>query len=295
MQPLPSCIALNAHAKINWALAITGTRSDGYHEVDMLMQSISLCDHVVLCQDSQLTLDAPGTPAGSGNIAYRAAELLAQQAGIPCQAQITITKNIPSQAGLGGGSADAAAVLLGLNQLWGLHWPLHRLMPIALALGADVPFQLQGGLCRAQGIGEKLTELPVPDYWLVLAMPDQGASTQQVYQMYDRIGSKNQPDISKLVQTIRDQQSFLPLLANALEDAAMQLVPQIDALRTQLEQLGAIASRMTGSGSCVFGVFPNQQQAQQACDQLYAPFKTVCHTVRQSPRITNDNSCSLDK
>lgn len=282
MQPGNPRIALCAHAKINWALDITGVRPDGYHDVDLLMQSITLCDDVILTPAEELILDAPGSPLGNENIAWHAAVLLAQQAGVACHAHIQIKKRIPSQAGLGGGSADAAAVLAGLNRLWGLNWPLPRLTALALRLGADVPFQLQGGLCRATGIGEQLTALPVPDYWLLLAQPDRGASTRAVYQAYDRIGSSRRPNMDALVSAIFAQQPFLGLLANALEDAAQHLVPEIGDLMIQLAQLGALHTRMTGSGSCVFGVFAGREQAEQAKTQLNAPFKAVCRTCRHS-------------
>lgn len=288
-------IALNAHAKINWALDITGVRANGYHDVDMIMQSITLSDQVILTHEKGLTLDAPQAPCGEENIAWRAAQLLAQHADIPCDAHIQLEKHIPSQAGLGGGSADAAAVLIGLNQLWQLHWPLERLMPLALQLGADVPFQLQGGHCRAQGIGEQLTPLPVPDRWLVLAQPAQGASTPEIYRTFDQIGTTRRPNMEALLSAIQIKQDFFGMLANALEDAAIHLIPQIGSLIEQLSSLGALCARMTGSGSCVFGAFTTRAQAQHAARRIHAPFKTVCRTSPQAISIDYARSTVVDK
>ena len=151
---------LHAYAKINWALDTVGLRDDGYHLLDTIMQSISLHDDITIEPDSRLFLsvaDAPHVPCDESNLILRAAEALRRHTGTAAGARITLRKRIPVGAGLGGGSTDAAAVLRALNDMWGLGLPEETLYEIGLSLGADVPFCLHGGLCRAQGIGEILT------------------------------------------------------------------------------------------------------------------------------------------
>ena len=187
-------LTVKACAKVNLSLFITGQRPDGYHLLDMVMQSVSLCDCLLLEEDGPITLQGDTAGAtGMDNLAMRAACLLARESGLKAGCRITLKKRIPAQAGMGGGSADAAAVLLGLNQLWGARAQPDQLASLALRLGADVPFFLQGGTARAQGIGEQL--YPVADFpqlELVIVKPDQGLATPAVFRYWHSCG-REQP------------------------------------------------------------------------------------------------------
>ena len=148
---------IKAFAKINWSLDITGVRPDGYHLMDMIMQPVSICDEITLVPGEGLSIETSGFPpsaANASNLAYRAADLLRNHCGVKSGVHISLYKNIPMGAGLGGGSADAAGVLYGLNRLWNLHLPQEELEHLGLMLGADVPFCLRGGLTRTRGIGD---------------------------------------------------------------------------------------------------------------------------------------------
>jgi 4-diphosphocytidyl-2-C-methyl-D-erythritol kinase len=173
-------LVLKARAKINLALDVLFRRPDGYHEVAMVMQSVALADRVTLEADSAISVAATAAEleCGPSNLAYRAAALLRERCGVDCGVRITLEKNIPLAAGLAGGSADAAAVLRGLNRLWGLGLKLAELENIGAALGSDVPFCLRGGTALATGRGEALAPLPpLPSVWVVLAKPPVAVST----------------------------------------------------------------------------------------------------------------------
>ncbi|MDY3815843.1 MAG: 4-(cytidine 5'-diphospho)-2-C-methyl-D-erythritol kinase, partial [Candidatus Limiplasma sp.] len=198
-------ICLKAYAKINWTLDILGTRPDGYHQMDMLMQSVDLCDTLWIEAADEITLTSAAEETTRGgedalssqavaydqsNLVYRAALLLRRRCGISAGASIRLGKRIPSGAGMGGGSADAAAALIGLNRLWGLGLDRRQLCQIGLELGADVPFLLTGGLARVQGIGESITLLfPAPRVPLVLMQPCGGLSTGKIFAAYDALAA----------------------------------------------------------------------------------------------------------
>lgn len=263
-----------AYAKINWALAITGIRADGYHLLDTLMQRIALCDTLTFAPADTLTLtiDAaqPLSP-GDDNLILRAARLLQASTGISAGAHIHLTKRIPMGAGLGGGSADAAATLLTLCRMWGIPCDMDMLQGLAPQLGADVPFCLQGGLARAQGIGEVLTPIAPPaPFPLVILQPNAAhLSTPDVFRQYDMMTAITpQPDIAAAIAALQAQNipRMAKHLANALQPAAIALCPAIAKGIAQLDAAGALLTRMTGSGSAVFGVFADAKAASQAAE-----------------------------
>ena len=183
-------ILMMAHAKINWALEVTGVRPDGYHALDMLMQRIDLADELFMepARWISLTVDGKSIPSGGRNLVVRAANALNEYMGTRRGARIRLKKRIPVRAGLGGGSADCAAALLGLNRIWRLNLPESKLMEIGLRLGADVPYLLRGGFARVRGIGDELTPLDgAPSVPLVLVRPGGGLSTPHVFAEYDRM------------------------------------------------------------------------------------------------------------
>ena len=263
-------LTLHAHAKINWSLSICGERPDGYHSLDMLMQSIELCD--VLSFESArfltLTVDGQMLPTGNRNLVIRAASALNEALGQHNGARITLKKSIPTRAGLGGGSADCAATLIALNRLWNLRLPLRTLQQIGLKLGADVPFCLQQGLARAEGVGEILTPIDdAPRIPLVMVTPGGGLSTPAVFKAWSDGGDPmTRIDNLALAEALKagDFTRAQALSHNDLEAPAVRLMPRIGALMEHFRSLGADFVRMTGSGSTVFAAFADEEQARRA-------------------------------
>ena len=275
-------LTLHAQAKINWSLSICGEREDGYHDLDMLMQSIALSDELSFENARWITLSVDGQrlPCGDRNLVVRAANALNEALGLHRGARITLKKHIPARAGLGGGSADCAATLLALNRLWDLNLPLRTLMQIGLKLGADVPFCLQRGLARAQGVGEILTPCAgAPDYPLVMVTPGGGLSTPQVFKAWSVGGYPMTPvDTSALAAALLtgDLAAAQRLAHNDLEAPAISLMPEIGELIERFRALDADFVRMTGSGSTVFAAFHDEARARAAAAQV--PGAILTHT-----------------
>ncbi|MBQ9211305.1 MAG: 4-(cytidine 5'-diphospho)-2-C-methyl-D-erythritol kinase [Clostridia bacterium] len=265
---------LEARAKINWSLDITGLRQDGYHLMDMLMQPISLCDTITLLPAEDFSLTTGGIPllkADDRHLAMRAARLLQEHTGYPGGVQINVFKRVPVGAGLGGGSADAAAVLWGLNQLWHTDLPLSELEALGLQLGADIPFCLRGGLTRTQGIGEQMENLPCGRYYsLVVTQPCRGLSTREVFQAYHASDRVLHPDTAAAAEALASG-DLLPLrraLGNVLQPVSVRMRPEIGKAISKLKEAGAVIALMTGSGSAVFGVFRTPAKARAAFSSL---------------------------
>ncbi|HPY42885.1 MAG TPA: 4-(cytidine 5'-diphospho)-2-C-methyl-D-erythritol kinase [Clostridia bacterium] len=265
---------LKAHAKINWALHITGVRADGYHLLDMLVQRLELADDIELIPQADLTLTLDGAhdaPADRSNLAFRAAAALKAATDYPNGAHIVLTKHIPSRAGLGGGSADAAAVLRGLNTMWGTGLDTGQLAHIGMALGADVPLCLHAGLARVGGIGEKIHPLSgAQAYQLVLLQPAAGLATREVFARYDAAPDNRTADLPGAEHALRtgDPSRLKAVCHNQLQKSAAALCPDIEKAVSSLYATGAAFSQMTGSGSAVFGVFSDWSSAQHAAKTL---------------------------
>ena len=261
-----------AHAKINWSLNITGRRADGYHLLDMLMQTIDLHDTLEIESAGGLSLTVDGTPAGEENLVLRAAMALNRRAGTRHGARMALTKRIPARAGLGGGSADCATALRALNGLWGLGLPEAELLEIGLSLGADVPFCLTGGLAVVRGIGEDITTVPgAPIIPLVLVVPGGGLSTGAVFSLWDRGGFPEvKLDNGALAGAVTAGRldEVQRLCDNALTAPAVSLMPEIGTLIDGMRSLGAGAAFMTGSGSAVVGAFADDDAARRAARAL---------------------------
>lgn len=271
---------IRARAKINWSLDVTGVRPDGYHLLDGVMQPIALHDTLRLepSKELRLTIEgAPGLSPGEDNLILRAARALQAYAAGCVGADITLVKRIPMGAGLGGGSADCAAALRGLNRLWELDLPMETLLKIGVKLGADVPFCLMDQPCRAQGIGEILTPIPcrrtLP---LVLLQPCRALSTKEVFAAYHQSAVPS-PDTDGAVAALAsgDLARMNQAAGNVLESASIPLCPPIRSAREVLLRSGAAFARMTGSGSVVFGAFDNPAQAKAACEALRTEYD-VC-------------------
>lgn len=269
-------LSVRAHAKINWSLSICGERSDGYHDLDMLMQRIELSDELSFESARWITLSVDGQrlPAGDRNLVVRAANALNEALGLRMGARIKLKKNIPARAGLGGGSADCAATLIALNRLWKLNLPLHTLESIGLKLGADVPFCLRDGMARAQGVGEILTPCPAaPSLELVLITPGGGLSTPAVFQKWSAGGYPMTPvDTPRLADALArgDLDAAQCLSHNDLEAPAIALMPEIADWMARFRACGARFVRMTGSGSTVFAAFESAAAARAAAQHTGA-------------------------
>ena len=283
---------LKAFAKINWSLNTLGVREDGYHLMDMVMQMIELHDDITIEPSDALTLQVDGrvrVPDTSDNLVLRAAQALRDYAGIEAGAAIQLHKRIPVCAGLGGGSADAACILHGLNKLWKLHYPLETLCEIGVKIGADIPFCLAGGLMRAEGIGEILSPLPCKrSFPLVIIQPCRGLSTREVFTALHALpeDKMNRPDTAGVIRAL--EEGNLRLLAtslgNTLQPVSEQMRPAIRECINLLRGHGARVAQMTGSGSAVFGVFATHAAARTAYETLKKKYRTchLTHTMIES-------------
>ncbi|MHB8173699.1 MAG: 4-(cytidine 5'-diphospho)-2-C-methyl-D-erythritol kinase, partial [Nitrospirota bacterium] len=280
-------IIVQAPAKVNLSLEVTGKRPDGYHDIISVMQALELSDEVKITLTGggiEVVCDSPGVPEGLGNVAYQAAKALFDHAGYRGGARVEITKRIPVAAGLGGGSSDAAAVLRGLNILLDGAVTDERLREIGATIGADVPFFLSWPVALAEGIGERLKPLQsFGEIWLVLLKPAFGVSTAWVYSQLNLGLTKKSSDI-KLSQlnmfidgTAETAEAGLPAadasiiascLKNDLERVTVVRYPEIDVLKRRLTEAGALGALMSGSGSTVFGVFRTKTAAENAATRL---------------------------
>jgi len=267
-------IVAHAYAKINWALDILNTRENGYHDMDMLMQSVSVHDTLTFEEADEVLLltDGQPDPYGEKNLIVRAARLLQKETGCTKGVRMELTKRSPARAGLGGGSADCAAALIVLNRMWNLGIADERLFEMGFSLGADVAFCLVGGLQRVSGLGEVLKPLTAPESpEMVILMPDEGLSTGPVFMDYDRTPRTVPPvELDKAQEALihGDYEALNRHAANVLTAPAMR---QSDAIGPAIEEmyaLGAVMARMSGSGSAVFGVFRTADEADRACRAL---------------------------
>lgn len=265
---------VSAPGKINLTLDILGRREDGYHEMEMLMHAVSLENTVRLTMRDRpgicLSCSNPAVPTGEKNLAYRAAQAFFAAWGHSVGLEIRVEKRVPMEAGMAGGSADAAGVLTGLNRIAGGAFSRQELCQIGLSLGADVPFCIWGGAALVQGIGEKITPLPpLKQCWLVIAKPPQGMKTANCFAAYDALDSVHHPETSRALKALQEQNlsALGKLLENVLEQAVP--LPQVQKLREDILQNGALGSRMTGSGTAVFGLFADKRQALRCIRRIY--------------------------
>lgn len=268
-----------AYAKLNLSLDIRGLRPDGYHELESVMQTVSLYDTVTLTlgkgQGITMACDLPYIPTDDRNLAVRAALLFYQELGKPApDLFIDIEKKIPVGAGMAGGSTNAAAVLRLLNQAEGKPFSAAELQSLGLRLGADVPFCLVGGTCLCGGVGEQLTPLPaMPDCGILIAKPAASVSTKIAYGLFDAWEPKIRADIPAMEAALRagDLAAVASAMGNSLEAPIMAHKPVIAAVRDRMAAAGPLGAMMTGSGSAVFAIFPNiaaARRAMNACRRL---------------------------
>lgn len=266
---------LKALAKINLGLDVLGRREDGYHNVRMVMQTIYLYDNITIqrTKESGITLESNlyFLPNDEGNIAYKAAKLLMDEFQIQDGVHITLDKHIPVAAGLAGGSANAAAVLVGMNRMFSLGLSEEELMERGVNLGADVPYCVMRGTVLAEGIGEELTRLSaLPKCYILIAKPGISVSTRTVYEKLDALSITEHPDIDGVIKGLENQdlKAIASSMGNVLEQVTVDAYPIIEKIKDVMKEQGALNAMMSGSGPTVFGVFEDRQIAKKAHRRL---------------------------
>lgn len=266
---------LQAFAKINLGLDVLGKREDGYHEVRMIMQTIRMYDQLDMRKSVEpgihLTTNKKYIPVDVNNLVWRAAKLMMDTCGIIEGVSIHLHKVIPVAAGMAGGSSDAAATLVGMNRLFHCGLSKEKLMELGVQIGADVPYCVLRGTALAEGIGEKLTVLsPMPDCWILIGKPGISVSTKYVYTTLDLNTDTVHPDIDGMKKALEDGNLYgiTERMGNVLQDVTIPAYPEVERIKEQMKTLGAVNAMMSGSGPTVFGIFDNEEKAQEACQKL---------------------------
>jgi len=269
-------LTLLAYAKINLTLEVLGKRADGYHEIASVLQTVSLADTLAFELDSRLAFrcDVPSLQSPD-NLVLRAAQLLREVTGSDKGASIQLTKKIPIASGLGSGATDAAATLVGLNRLWELNLPLHRLIELAARLGSDVPFFLYGGTALAKGRGEKVTPLPpIREVWLVLlipAIPPVPNKTAQLYSQLNPFYFTSGQFTQKLVEHLQKREGInASLLFNAFEQVAFNFFPRLSDYHSLFLKAGAESVHLSGAGPALFALVQDKAEGEAILSNLVA-------------------------
>ncbi len=271
-------ITVEAPAKINIFLDILGKLDNGYHSLFMVMQSVSLCDRVILSENEggiNIICDVPGVPCDERNTAYKAAKVFCEKLGVEPAVDIEIIKNIPHEAGLAGGSADAAAVLRGLNEMTGAGFTDEELCRLGLKVGSDVPFCVVGGTCLSQNTGGVLSRLmPLKDCFIVLAKPDRGVSTAKAYSDADEAYLYH-PDNMRMLDCCEkgDFEGICKYAGNVFEQVVE--VPERVEIKRIMRENNVSLAQMSGSGPTVFGIFEKENDALKAAEEI----KKLCAGV----------------
>lgn len=268
-------ITLKALAKINLGLDVVRRREDGYHEVRMVMQTIHLYDQLLIEKtnkpDIQIETSLPFLPTNENNLIYKAGKLLMDEFDIKKGVSVKLTKRIPVAAGMAGGSTDAAAMLYGMNELFGLGLSREQMMERGVQIGADVPYCLMRGTALAEGIGEKLTSLPpMVKCPVLIAKPKISVPTKFVYQNLKLDDTLRHPDIDQMIADIKKQDlaAIAADMGNVLETVTIPEYPVIARIKERMMESGAVNSMMSGSGPTVFGLFTDEDIAQKAYEDM---------------------------
>lgn len=280
---------LKAHAKINLSIDVLSRRADGYHDVRMIMQSVSLYDTLKfnICENGiRLYCNSPDIPCNEKNIVFKMLNLIKEKYDISSGIEVDIEKRIPVAAGLAGGSTDAASAIIAANKIWNLGMSYDEMIALGREIGADVPFCIKGGTALSEGIGEKLTPLPpLPTTLVVLAKPPIQVSTRDVYQKLRLDEIIVRPDTNKIIEYIKEGniRSIPDNLVNVLESVTIKRYPIIDEIKREMVQAGALGSLMSGSGPTVFGIFDDYIKAETSYNRLRDYIKDVymVETVNQ--------------
>ena len=264
-----------AQAKINLTLDALYKRPDGYHEVEMVMQTVDLSDHLTFTEreadEIALSCTAPYIPLDERNLVYQAAKLMKETFGVQKGIHIHIDKRIPVAAGLAGGSSDAAATLRGLNKVWNLGQSLDQLAELGAKIGSDVPFCMYGGTAVAKGRGEIIERLPnTCPMWVVLVKPPIAVSTAEVYGRLRTDEIEEHPDTQAMVEALSrgDLKAICQHMGNVLEKVTFAMHPEVERLKSQLLKFGAPGAMMSGSGPTVFALVEREEKALRICNAL---------------------------
>ncbi len=265
---------INAYGKINLTLDVVGRREDGYHLLDTVMQTISVWDELEIQHSRQpgvhLQCNRESLPTDSKNTAFRAAKFFLEDRGLQNEGvYIFLKKHIPSRSGMGGGSADAAAVLRGLNEMYETKLSAEKLMELGAKVGADVPFCVIGGAARCTGTGAQVEPIaPMPECWLVVCKPPTGMSTPRAYALLDQYPLSSIQATPRMLEAmaVGSLKRIGRSLANRF-DETLRMVP-VRALKRAMTDAGALGAMMTGSGSSVYGIFETEQRAREAMEQM---------------------------
>ena len=278
-------LKIRANAKVNLVLDVVKKRPDGYHQVDMIMQTIGLCDYLTLEKiptGIELAMEGEDesglVPMNEENLIYRTAVLIGEHYPLDGGVRITLEKNIPVAAGMAGGSTDAAAVFRGMNTLFDLNMTISQMQSLGVKIGADVPYCIMGGTARAEGIGEQLTGLKdMMDCIILVAKPDISVSTKYVYENLHVDTIREHPQVETAIQALEND-NLLELaenMENLLEKVTITKYPVITAIKNKMEEKGAVKALMSGSGPTVFGIFTGMDQAEAAYRELETEFQGI--------------------
>ena len=271
----------HSYAKINLTLDVLSKRPDGYHNVEMIMQTVSLYDLILVDKTEKnisISTNLKYLPVNEKNIAYKAALEFFKYTSITGGCKIMIHKNIPVAAGLAGGSGNAAAVLCSLDKLYNTNLSLDELMDIGSKLGADVPYCIIGGTALATGIGEILTPLPsIPKCNILMVKPPISVSTAAIYEAIDTAEIDKRPNTNAMIDALaqKDLISVAQNLSNVMGNVTETMHPIVKGIRRKMLMNGALGAVMSGSGPTVFGIFPDYETAKKSHDSFYYQFKEV--------------------
>lgn len=267
-----------AYAKVNLALDVLRERSDGYHDVRMVMQNLDIYDKLEFTvkninEGNSITIETnkPEIPTDESNLIYKAISLMFKEYNVCGDILVKLTKNIPVEAGMAGGSTDCAATLKAVNEIFELHASLDELMRLGKILGADVPFCLLGKTALAEGIGEILTEIDgLPDCTVLVAKPPAGISTGMIYKNMKCDGTGNRPDICGMIEGLKnhDLKMVASKMENVMETVTRHFCPDIEEIKNAMKEKGALNAIMSGSGPTVFGIFTSSEEAWDAADYI---------------------------
>ncbi len=279
-------VVVRANAKINLTLNVTGKREDGYHLLDTVMHSIGIYDEITIKKNHKNIIDVSCNnetlEIDESNSAFKAASLILKEKAFS-GVDIYIDKSIPVGAGMAGGSADAAATIVGINELFNLDMTIEEMKAIALRVGADVPFCIEGGCVRATGIGEIIQNLPVVDLNLLIIKPKESISTAFVYKNLNLLEIKNRPDNDRFIKAIKknDLDEMAKTMGNVLEDITVNKVSVINEVKKDMIKGKAKISMMTGSGTAVFGIFEKISDLNDCYESLKSKYNEIFVTKTQ--------------
>ena len=285
-----SVLFIKSRAKLNLSLNILGVLENNYHDLDMVICPVSMHDEIVIEKSDKIDFTCSvKSIENKENLVYRAAEEILKLSGFKFGAKIHLNKRIWMQAGLGGGSGNAAAVLLGLNEMYELKMSKNELAEIAVSLGADVPLFLNNGLTRVQGIGERVEYFPYgTELYFVIIQGNEGLSTKDVFRLYDSNPCRKRVDNQQLIEYVQknDVENISLNMHNCLQSTAIILNDSVSQAIDYLRRYGAVNAMMTGSGSAVYGIFKSKEEAKAAENILRAEFKNCLYAVSESEYIT---------